>query len=159
MIDQSLSLEENFTKCESRQECLDLLKEFNAPLLEIVSTNKRACKKRSGEIHQASLLPYHDEAKRWKHGDKVYFGKSDNRSGVSFNDRIRMHKYYDIKAGQWCRVWEYQSRKKIAWLCQPGKPLKFENVIDHGFTLTDLKHAEISRVEMDIRKKLQEQST
>ena len=150
MIDRSLSLEENFTKCESRQECLDLLKEFNASLLEVVSTNKKACKKRSGEIHQASLLPYHDEAKRWQHGDKVYFGKSDNRSGMTFDDLI-IHTYYNVKAGQWCKVWKYQSRKKIAWLCQPGKPCKFENVIDVAFTLTNLKDAEVSRTEIELR--------
>ena len=117
-----------------------------------------AAKARRKEISDVLDAPYHDEAKRWKHGDKVYFGKSDNRSYMSFEPRILISKDYDIKAGQWCRVWEYKSRKKIAWLCHPGKALKWDNIIEHGFTLRDLRKAEVSRVELDIRKKAQEQS-
>ena len=118
-----------------------------------------AAKQRRKEINAVLDAPYHAEAKRWKHGDKVYFGKADNLSHINFAGRIGVKTAYDIKAGQWCRVWEYQSRKKIAWLCQPGKKLEWDNIIDHGFTLRDLRKAEISRVEIDIRKKAQEQSS
>lgn len=118
---------------------------------EMQSQRSDAAKKRRREIHAVIEAPYHDEAKRWNQGDKVYFGKSDNLSNMSFHDRIAMHKVYDIQAGQWCRVWEYQSRKKITWLCQPGKPCKWENIIDHGFTIRDLRTAEISRTEISLR--------
>jgi hypothetical protein len=140
---------EQFAECSTIEAVNKLSKEMQRERSD-------AAKQRRKEINAELQAPYHDEAKRWKHGDKVYFGKSDNRSGMSFNDRIQMHRYYDIKAGQWCRVWEYQSRKKIAWLCQPGKPLKYENIIDHGFTLRDLQDADVSRVEPEIRKKAQE---
>lgn len=109
-------------------------------------------KRRERELWKELFAPYHDEAKRWKQGQKVYFGKGDNRSGMTF-DTFQIIKYYDIKAGEWCRVWEYQPRNKIAWLCQPGKPCKFENVIDHAFTLRDLYHAKVSRVEPKLRRR------
>ncbi len=123
---------------------------------EMQGERSDAAKQRRKEIGAVLDAPYHDEAKRWKHGDKVYFGKSDNRSYMSFGDRILVTKDYDIKAGQWCRVWEYQARKKVAWLCQPGKALKYDNIINHGFSVRDLRKAEVSRVEIDLRIKTQE---
>jgi len=144
-----MNYEKQFAACTTLAEVKDLQWKIKSEIA-LASAGRQA------EINAVLDAPYHDEAKRWKHGDKVFFGKSDNRSYMSFEDRISITKDYDIKAGQWCRVWEYQSRKKVAWLCHPGKKLEWDNIIEHGFTLRDLRNAEISRVEIDIRKKLQE---
>ncbi len=136
--------QEKFAECET-------IKSVNELSKHMQQERSDAAKQRRHEINAVLQAPYHDEAKRWNQGDKVYFGKGDNLSGISFHDRIRMHKYYDIKAGGWCRVWEYQSRKKIAWLCQPGKHCNWENIINHGFTLRDLCDAEVSRTEISLR--------
>lgn len=92
--------------------------------------------------------PYKDEMKRWRKGDKVYFGKSDNRSGL-FDDRIR--KLYNIEAGKWCRVYSVHPRKGYVWLCRPGAVANRKNIIDHAFTVTDLRHADVSRTEPELR--------
>lgn len=143
---------EQFAECATIEAVNTLSKEMQRERSD-------AAKTRRHELNAELQAPYHDEAKRWRHGDKVYFGKADNLSQMFFEGGFRMDTTYNIKAEQWCRVWEYQSRKKIAWLCQPGKALKFENVIDHGFTLRDLQKADVSRVEPDIRAKAREQST
>ncbi len=146
------NFESQFADCNTIVEVKNLQWQFKSDIALAASGRRK-------ELNAVLDAPYHDEAKRWKHGDKVFFGKADNLSYMSFGDRIGMDTSYDIKAGQWCRVWEYQSRKKVAWLCHPGKAFKFENVIDHAFSLRNLRNAEVSRVEIDLRKTTQEQSS
>lgn len=136
--------ERQFAKCETAKEVTNLSFKLKTKIAGLA-------KVRRIELRKVIEAPYHDEARRWKHGDKVFFGKSDNCSFMSFGDRISMTQTYDIKEGQWCRVWEYQSRKKIAWLCHPGKPCEWDNIIDHGFTLRDLTDAKVSRTEIKSR--------
>jgi hypothetical protein len=94
--------------------------------------------------------PHWEEIKRWNHDDKIYFGRTVGRS-VLFRDSIRQ--VYDINAGDWCRVWLVQPRKKIVWLCQPGKPAKRNNVIEYPFSITTLRRCEASRTELELRDK------
>lgn len=136
---------EQFAKCRTIEDVNDLSKKMQRD-------RSVAAKERRKRIYAIMHAPFHDEAKRWHRGQKVYFGKSDNLSRISFFTEIRRQKTYDIKAGQWCRVWQYHSRKKIAWLCQPGKPCEYDNIINHGFTLADLYNGEVSRTEIDLRK-------
>jgi len=138
--------------CDTKEQASELLKDLNAEPRRIITANKKAHRARCGEIRKAELVPFHEDARSWRQGQKVFFGKSDNRSYMSFST-MRMSMVYNIKAGQWCRVWEYQPRNKLLWLCYPGKKCEWKNVIDHGFTLGDIQAAEISRTEIAIRGK------
>lgn len=139
-----MSYPEQFAKCRTIEDVNDLSKKMQRD-------RSVAAEERRKRIYTIMHAPFHDEANRWRKGDKVYFGKSDSLSRMSFADLIGMHKVYNIKAGQWCRVWHYQPRKRIAWLCQPGKPCEYDNIINHGFTLADLYNGEVSRTEIDLR--------
>ena len=139
-----MTYEKQFAKCVTIEAVNDLSKEMQRDRSD-------AAKQRRKEIHEIMYAPFHDEAKRWRQGDKVYFGKPDIASNMSFENQIRIWNIYDIKAGQWCRVWKYQSRKKMAWLCQPGKPCKWENLIRQAFRLRTLHDADVSRTEILLR--------
>jgi len=147
-----MSNHSTFETCDTKEQAQTLLKDLNAEPREIIGQNKKAYSERCREIRKAELVPFHEDARSWRQGQKVFFGKPDNRLYMSF-DTMKTHTIYNIKAGQWCRVWEYQPRNKLLWLCRPGKKCEWKNVIDHGFTLGDIQAAEISRTEIAIRSK------
>ena len=144
--------------CRTKVEAQEWLDDMNAdPKVIIVKQRKiqRANRKdfeaRCREIRAVELEPTHDECKRWKHGQKVYFGKGDNLTRMYFEPRAEFVKEYDIKPGDWCYVWQYQKRKKYAWLCQPGKACEWDNIINHSFSLDELERKQVSRTEPAIR--------
>ena len=139
-----------FAHCATKDEALALRKELNVEPRRIISDNAKAYKVRCAEIRKVELAPYHDKAKRWKHGQKVYLGIGDNLSYMSF-ETMRITKSYLIKTSEWCYVWQYQSRKKILWLCQPGKKCEYKNLIDRPFTLDSIERHKTSRTEPSIR--------
>jgi len=96
---------------EQFAECVTI-EAVNTLSKEMQRERSDAAKQRRHEINAELQAPYHDEAKRWMQGDKVFFGKADNLSYMTFEGRIGMNTVYNITEGQWCRVWEYQSRKK-----------------------------------------------
>lgn len=145
-----MSKNNTFDACTTKAEVKDLLKELNAEPYRIIRDNKKACTERCKIIRKAELAPYHDVAKRWKQGQKVYFGTGDNLSYLSF-ETMRMTKEYDIKPGQWCYVWHYQPKVKLLWLCHPGKKCEFKNVINRAFSLDRIERCKISRTEPAIR--------
>ena len=139
-----------FATCTTKDEAKHLLKELNDNPYRIIAENKKAFKERCSEIRVVELAPYHEDAKRWKQGQKVYFGTGDNRSWMSF-ETMRITKDYDIKPGDWCFVWHYKPRKKILWLCHPGKKCEFKNVIRSCFSLDSIERCKISRTEIALR--------
>lgn len=154
-----MSNQADFASCETRDEARELLDALMREPLRIKSAQvklmreyRRAHDRRCREIRQRELEPLHDECRRWRHGQKVYFAKADNLSWMSF-DSLKVTQVYDVKAGDWCRVWKYQPRKRIAWFCQPRKKLAWENVIDRPFTLDKLDRLGVSRTEPSIRAK------
>ena len=138
--------------CETKDEAQKLLDERCVEPREAIREFKKAFKDRCAEIRKAELVPFHADCVSWRQGQKVFFGKSDNLSYMSF-DTFKMDTLYNIKAGQWCRVWEYQPRAKRLWLCYPGKKCEWNNIIDHGFSLSEIQRCEISRTEIAIRSK------
>jgi len=139
-----------FESCITKDEAKELLTKFNAEPNRIISENRKAFKARCLEIRKVELAPYHDEAKRWRKSQKVYFSTGDNLAYMSF-ETMQMTKTYDIKPGQWCYVWQYQPRAKVLWLCHPGKKCEWNNIIDHAFTLSSIERCKISRTEPELR--------
>lgn len=107
-------------------------------------------KKHIRRIRDELCRPFHEEAKRWQHGDKVFFGARFQSSWFSL-DTLRISDRCKIERGEWCRVYVYQPRKKLAWLCWPGDSCCRANVIEQPFTLSDLQRYGISRTELDLR--------
>jgi len=141
----------NFDECTTYDQVMALKKKLQAPHRRQITEIADVAKCRREVLREEELRPFHEEARRWRQGQKVYFGKPTNRSWLSF-ETMRMSKLYDITAGQWCKVWQYQPRKKLLWLCAPGKPCEYWNVIDAPFSLGDVQRDQISRVEPSIRK-------
>ena len=139
-----------FDSCQTKDEAKTLLESLNVEPRTIIAANKKAFNVRCKEIRRVELIPYHEEAKRWKQGQKVYFGTGDNMSFMSF-ETMRITKDYDIKRGDWCFVWHYMPRAKILWLCYPGKKCEFKNVIRSSFSLGAIERCKISRTEIALR--------
>lgn len=107
---------------------------------------------RSKEIRAAELAPWEDQAKRLKHGDKVFFGVRFSSEALDTNFRFVPEWSRKIEAGEWCYVWHYQPRAKRLWLCRPGKKCEEANVFPQHFTVSDMMNFEISRTEIALRK-------
>lgn len=143
--------------CETRVEVRDKKAQLMDadPVLQAAKTRRSiysaATAAALAAIRQREIAPYEDEAKRWKHGDTVYFGRAANRSVMSMST-LKARRLYDLPKGAACTVYQYQPRKKIAWLCPPGVPCAHHNVIDCAFTLDDLQRGDVSRVELALRK-------
>jgi hypothetical protein len=109
----------------------------------------RAKNARAKEIRVAELEPFHQDAKRWKHGDKVFFGKSLKRDFMDWN--FNFQRGERIEKGQWCKVYCYQPRKKLAWIGKPmSKTVKRGELI--CLSLRDIIDYQVSRTELEIRK-------
>lgn len=140
------------TKQQLREEINTVLNEDDV-LAEARTRRKeinRLKNERQREIEAAELAPFEDEAKRLQHGQKVYFERRCEIDHFGFDFKFR--KGARVNAGQWCRVWKYQPKAKRLWLCEPGKPAKYENVINHNFSLRDMREYGISRTEIALRK-------
>ena len=107
---------------------------------------------RSKEIRQAMLAPFEAEAKRMRHGQKVYFGNRCESFALDWNFQEVKGSEKKIEVGEWCYVWQYQPRKKLLWLCRPKKKCEYGAVIRTAFSISDLKAYEISRAELKFRK-------
>ena len=112
-------------------------------------------RKRKKEINDAADAPYFDEMKRWKNGNVVYFGI----------DETFLHMYSGGKSST-CKkaiVYKVTTRGKNpnAWLVvprdhgnYPGQRYGHPGKTLRNYSLRTIRKHEISRVELDIRKKV-----
>jgi hypothetical protein len=114
-------------------------------LINIVNLERRR------ELREEQLRPFEDEAKRFTHGQKVYFATECQSVDLGWDFKTVKGSDKSIKAGQWCRVYAYQAKSKRLWLYQPGKPANHKNVINSHFSLRDMQHYGISRTELSLR--------
>jgi hypothetical protein len=148
-------VEQTFADCKDRDELREALSTILAEdqVLKDALERKKAIQRLKGtrakEIEKAELAPYEDEARRWKHGQKVYFGRDCQIDHFGFD--LKFRRGARVKKGEWCRVYQYQPRAKRLWLCQPGKSADRRNVMNHDFGLRDIKDYQISRTELELR--------
>ena len=147
-----------FAACENEKdlrECVNRLCEEDPAVTE--SSRRKAFFSRTRtarrkQLREAELAPFHSEAKRMRHGQKVYFGKRCESFALDWNFQEVKGSEKKIEVGEWCYVWQYQPRKKLLWLCRPKKKCEYGAVIRTAFSISDLKAYEISRAELKFRK-------
>ena len=150
MTDASLA---RFANCQTKEEAETLLKELCQPFNAVTSQFKKARTRRVVELRKAELAPFHELASRFRPGQKVYFATGIKSCALdwSFNHIPGSDK--DIKAGDWCRVYQYQPKVRRLWLCRPGLPCTRANVIRDSFSLRAMMDLGISRTELSVRAK------
>lgn len=141
-----------FANCQSRAETDDLSKELSKEFNETLRVIRKARNERQKELRRQELNVFHQEARRWKSGQKVYFGTALSSFSLDWNFVTIKGSEKNIKKGDWCRVWEYQPKAKRLWLCKPGTKCEYKNIINSSFSLADIQHHKISRTELAIRK-------
>ena len=140
----------DFDNCTTKPDATALLNKLNTEPKRTIRLNSEAYRERCKKIRKDELAPFHEIAKQFQYGDKVYFGKADERMWFDL-ENCRISKDYRIDKGQWCYVWGYQPKAKRLWLCHPGKKCERKNIISTSFGLGDIQKLEILRTELEIR--------
>ena len=148
-----------FAACENEKdlrECVTRLCEEDPVVAESSRRTDYFSKTRTArrkQLWEAELAPFHSEAKRMRHGQKVYFGKRCNTMAISLHSlKSVKSREKDFEAGDWAYVWQYQPRKKLLWLCRAKEKCVYGAVVRSPFSLRDLKDYKISRTELKCRK-------
>lgn len=146
-----------FESCQTQEERRALSKEvMDADELLAAARDRRKFYNRLNRETERAIINAindltHDEVKRWKHGQKVYFGTSLDSISMGWDLKFIKATEKKIAKGDWCYIWEYQPKARRLWLCKPGKPCKYENVFPESFSLRDVRDHQISRTELAIR--------
>jgi len=133
----------------ARCETIDDVSNVSYRLRNEISAVARERKK---EINTARDASYADEAKRWKKGDVVYFGKPETFMRLtdmktSECEKAIVYKYTrGKKANVWLVVPKDHGTIRGTRYGYPGKSLR-------NYSIRALRRLEISRVEISIRKK------
>ena len=149
-IDETLVT--RFMGCKTKEDRDAEMKSIAGDAQAIVRGANRARTEARKRTRRAELDKFHQIARRWKQGQKVYFGVDLQSIALDWNFRSVKGSEKNIKKGEWCRVWQYQSKAKQLWLCRPGTKCEYKNVIRDSFSLADIQHHRISRTELAIRK-------
>lgn len=143
--------------CENEKELRECMKLIYAedPVVEASHCRKKILDRikldKLKALRKAVLAPFEDEARRMRHGDKVYFGVECSTIEIDWNFNFNDDSRKEVKEGEWCFVWSYQPKKKALWLCKPKQKLLKKNVMYH-FSLDDMEEYKISRTEIASRK-------
>lgn len=143
--------------CGTNKEISDAIKQAFAddPVIADANQRRKALNqiKRDAERQLTNLRnePWHDEAKRWKRGDKVYFARGIDSFMFGWDFKPVRGSEKKIKSGDWCYVWSYHPRSKYAWLCKPKSKCTYANIINSTFGIREIRELGISRVEPKMR--------
>lgn len=140
-----------FGDCQDQAAAKELMEELCKPFYAITTQFKKARSARVKELRIAELQPFHEMACRWKPGQKVYFAHGLDSCSLNWSFRPIKGSERKIKAGDWCRVYQYQTRAKRLWLCKPGKPYNQANLMNACFSVREIMELGISRTELAIR--------